>query len=189
MAWEVTVTVGPAPVGDRLHRAVHLHYRRCLDCAVCGPSGCSRYRRWRWPWRAYRSGSESGRYGPSCGKDAPDAREDCPAGATGEGPPLPARDWRVQDLIVDGSGLGGVHVPGGRTPLERFALQAGQGPTAALRLGQRAGDDGPGDDTVRSLPPPVLDGGPPCPCPCSCPWSSLGGFFLGFAAPGSRSWQ
>jgi hypothetical protein len=126
---------------------------------------------------------------PSCGKDAPDAREDCPAGATGEGPPLPARDWRVQDLIVDGSGLGGVHVPGGRTPLERFALQAGQGPTAALRLGQRAGDDGPGDDTVRSLPPPVLDGGPPCPCPCSCPWSSLGGFFLGFAAPGSRSWQ
>ena len=43
------------------------------------------------------------------------------------------------------------------------------GPTAALRLGQRAGDDGPGDDTVRSVPPPVLDGGPPCPCPCSCP--------------------
>lgn len=41
------------------------------------------------------------------------------------------------------------------------------GPHGALRLGQRAGDDGPGDDTVRSVPPPVLDGGPPCPCPCS----------------------
>jgi hypothetical protein len=42
-----------------------------------------------------------------------------------------------------------------------------QGPTAALRLGQRPGDYGPGDGPVRSLPPPVLDGGPPCPCPCS----------------------
>jgi hypothetical protein len=29
-------------------RAVHLHYRRGLDCAVCGPSACPRYRRRRW---------------------------------------------------------------------------------------------------------------------------------------------
>jgi len=35
-------------------RAVHQHYRRGLDCAVCGPANCPRYRRrwWSWPSRA-----------------------------------------------------------------------------------------------------------------------------------------
>jgi hypothetical protein len=54
----------------------------------------------------------------------------------------------------------------------------------AGRLGQRPGDDAPG---VRPVPwlPPVLDGGPPCPC-------SLGGGCLpslGLASPGCRAWQ
>ena len=117
----------------------------------------------------------------------------CPRGQPGRGDrrrTAPAGEG----LAGSGSHRGWVRArwcsrPRGENATRAIRVTGRQGPTAALRLGQRAGDDGPGDDTVRSLPPPVLDGGPPCPCPCSCPWSSLGGFFLGFAAPGSRSWQ
>ena len=110
-------------------RAVHLHYRRGLDCAVCGPSACPRYRRVRWRWRPARSGAATPdgqrtastassteaattsalrlllRIGPPprgmVGIQPPPYRPDlaehastdgCPAGATGEGPPLPARE-------------------------------------------------------------------------------------------------
>jgi hypothetical protein len=65
-----------------------------------------------------------------------------------------------------GQGIGGVHVPG-KSATRAIRVTGRASPTAALRLGQRVGDDGPGDDAVRSVPPPVLDGGPPCPCPCS----------------------
>ena len=102
--------------------------------------------------------------------------------------PCRARDWRVQDLIVDGSGLRWCSRPGGGRHQGDSRYMQGRAPR--WPCGSVSGRATTGGRRRRELvAPAVLDGGPPCPCPCSCPWSSLGGFFSfsGFAAPGSSS--